>query len=317
MPLEKPDQHNDSHLRAMDVRRFCANVREDMLQRNPSKYGAFLRSMEMVIAIVSFLPEGRMRGNFLRAYYMLMRHLDDIADGDRPLPEGNQSATALLDELMEFSAAWQRGEQPAPRTFLQGLLAYCLRFAGNFDEDFTSETRDILSSLKFDAERRGKDMFFSEHDLQEYFHRCDISGTVRGCLKICNEKPKLEPAFEPLGNAVRIHYNLRDLTEDVRGRLINVSQEDAQRLGISLDALREQGDMHPGVCAWRNEQVALGLRLLEQHRTLVKTLNIQPITRLILWGGYERPARRFLSQQTIEGIRMEQWSRARSTLDRT
>ncbi|MDD4319215.1 MAG: squalene/phytoene synthase family protein, partial [Candidatus Peribacteraceae bacterium] len=298
---------HDVRMSPTDVKRFNEGVRGEMLARNAPKYRSFLRGMETMIAVVGFLPEGRLRGGFLRTYYMLMRHLDDIVDGDRPLPDGYASAEALLDELIVFTSSRRQGAPQRPVRFLDHVLAHCLKLSEKFGEDFTSETEDILHSLKFDARRRGKDEFFSEEELRQHFHRCDISGTERGCLKICDEDPSLEAALEPLGNAVRIQYNLRDLVEDVRAGLINVSREDAARFGITFEALQHKGVEDPGVRAWWTEQTALGLHLLERHSANLRTLDVRPLTRLILYRGYEKPATLFFREQVRrqEGVDLD------------
>ena len=59
-------------------------VFKHMLKTRGWKYRAFLRYLRF-FKYAAFAPT---RGEFLESYYVLMRFLDDIVDGDAPLPEG-------------------------------------------------------------------------------------------------------------------------------------------------------------------------------------------------------------------------------------
>lgn len=64
-----------------------ARVFRHMLKTRGWKYRAFLRYLRL-FKYFAFSPTC---GAFLESYYTLMRYLDDIVDGDTPLPLGYEN----------------------------------------------------------------------------------------------------------------------------------------------------------------------------------------------------------------------------------
>ncbi len=286
---------------------FYSGMQQDMLQSRGGKFGTFFYLMEMAgVAGAVILPKGKERITFLKTYYALMRYIDDIVDGDRPMPKGCTSAAVFVEELLAWNERHRNGEVTAGDNPIQRLLAYCYETGTKFGEDFHTETDEILTSMLFDARRRGTAEIHSEHDLQTYFHSLDINGTVRGCLKACGEDACFEEALTPLGQATRIYYNLRDLEEDIQAGLINISSEDIARLGITHDDL-QRGMQSEKILRWWQEQAAIELNLIETHRKTIQTLPLRTLTKNVLHWIYERPAEKFLLDKLEEmnGVRLQ------------
>ncbi|MCJ7757934.1 MAG: hypothetical protein MUP24_07270, partial [Gillisia sp.] len=74
-------------------------VFEHMLKTRGWKYRAFLRYLRL-FKYAAFAP---VRGEFLESYYVLMRFLDDIVDGDAPLPEGYLDESDYISHKIRFS----------------------------------------------------------------------------------------------------------------------------------------------------------------------------------------------------------------------
>ncbi len=103
-----------------------------MLKTRSWKYRAFLRYLRL-FKYASFYWD---RGEFLESYYTLMRYLDDIVDGDAPLPEGYKNAEEYLLEKIDFS------EYPSkPKDEVDFLMTHCFQVADKFGENFQSDDR--------------------------------------------------------------------------------------------------------------------------------------------------------------------------------
>ncbi len=268
-----------------------ADVREavfkQMLERNGPKYKWFI----VGIRFFKLLSGSSPRGQFLENYYTAMRYIDDIADGDAPLPPGYNDGEDYISKKLEYI---ESGTPPADDC--ENLLALSFKLAKEFNVDFSQETDDILRSLQFDARRRGKYQIFSEQELKDHFFMLDIRGTVRGDLKVFNESPEHYDILQPLGEADRIHYNLRDFKEDVSVGFINIPAEDCARLGITADILKSgEYTGHQGLRAWFKEQAEKGLALIEKYHEKRKGVRFQPVTQMAIKLGFEIEAKNFMT----------------------
>ena len=57
-----------------------------------------------------------------------------------------------------------------PKDEVDYLMLHCFKVAEKFGEEFQAETEDILNSLLFDANRRGKMIIFPKKELMHHFH---------------------------------------------------------------------------------------------------------------------------------------------------
>ena len=195
-------------------------VYDHMLERSSSKYKSFLRYLR-IFKYVAMAPK---RGTFLESYYVLMRYLDDIVDGDLPLPNHYISESEYIRDKIEFSHSLNN-----PRDEVDFLMLYCFDLASSFGEDFIEETSDILHSLWFDAKRRNSQQIFSRSVLEEHFHLLDIRGTIKATLKIFKEDPEKYQILEPLGVACRYQYDIEDINSDLAAGYVNIPKEDIKR----------------------------------------------------------------------------------------
>ncbi|MEK7190361.1 MAG: hypothetical protein AAB661_01190 [Patescibacteria group bacterium] len=233
----------------------------------------------------------RERGAFLENYYAAMRHIDDVVDGDVSLPEGYESAAQYVQEKIDFIETGR-----LPRDEIEKILALSFKMATEFKADFKQESRDILYSLLFDAKRHGTHNVFDENTLHDHFFALDIRGTIRGDLKIFGEDPDLYQILEPLGEAVRIYYNLRDFRDDIKAGLVNISSEDCKRLNISKrELIGNYYENHPGVYAWFKEQAEKGLALIEEYHRKRKGVKFKPATEVALKLYFENKEKVFLT----------------------
>ncbi|KAA9039494.1 hypothetical protein FW778_11795 [Ginsengibacter hankyongi] len=271
-------------------------VYKHMLNTRGWKYKAFLRYLRFF----KYISFAKRRGEFLESYYTLMRYLDDIVDGDAPLPKDYANGVDYIIDKIKFS------KKPVdPIDEVDYLMLHCFNVANSFGEDFTSETEDILNSLLFDAHRKDKWIVFPEKELQSHFHLMDIRGTIKATLKIFKEDPDKYHFLEPLGTASRYQYDLEDFEDDIKAGYVNISAEDCSLFGISPDELYDKDS--EAVKEWLRYHAQKGLDLLEEHHCLLPQAKFSWLARATFPLVYELPAKKcfqkILAEIKISGIK--------------
>lgn len=261
-----------------------------MLQTRGWKYRSFIRFLRL-FKYLSFSPT---RGSFLEYYYVMMRYLDDVVDGDAPLPEGYKDPKAYIEDKIAFSS-----HLSGPRDSVDHLMLHCFSLGEKFKKEFREETRDILYSLLFDANRRGTWEVFPATTLQEHFHKMDIRGTIQATLKIFGDDPDQYPLLEPLGVACRYQYDIEDIAADLTAGYVNITQEEMKALAISPEELRDPSSS--GVRRWVQKHAREGMELLEEHRTKVTEGRFSPLARAAFPVVYGWPARKVFLKILEEG----------------
>ena len=252
----------------------------EMLESRGSKYKFFL----FCLRSVKHLPGIKERGNLLEAYYVFMRQIDDIADRD------GRFVPASPEEFIERKIEFARNPEK-PQDSLDYLLLYAYSQCESLGFDFKQETNDILLSMLFDARRYGKMQIFPEKELSYHFDLLDIRGCEKACLKLYKEDSHKFEFVKPLGLASRIYYNLRDFSEDIGKGLVNVTQEDMERIGIDIEDLKNSNS--EGVNEWFVEQSRKGMGLLDEHRRVIGSGNFGLLARITFPLVYERSARKY------------------------
>lgn len=268
-----------------------SSVFAHMLKTRGWKYRSFLFYLR-IFKYIAFAPH---RGKFLELYYTLMRYLDDVVDGDVPLAANYANETEYILEKIRFA------ENPAaPKDDVEALMKYCLELGQKFGADFSSETKDILESLLFDAQRRRCRKVFDEEELKHHFHVLDIRGTIRATLKIFKDDPDKYLSLEPLGMACRYQYDIEDIETDLAAGFINIPREACEQWGITPASLEHASS--PEVQRWLRHHAEEGLALLEEHHRRMKQVRFSLLQRATFKVVYEMPARKTF-QQTLVNIK--------------
>lgn len=264
-------------------------VFRQMLETRGWKYRSFLRYLR-IFKYAAFAPA---RGEFLENYYVLMRFLDDVVDGDVPLPPGYQNESEYISEKLNFA------RNPLhPKDEADYMLLYSFQLAEKFNENFQEETEDILSSLLFDANRRGKLTIFPERILEHHFHLLDIKGTIRATLKIFKDDPDKYLILEPLGIACRYQYDIEDIEADLAAGYVNISKEDCEKFNIEKADLMNPSSLK--IQEWLYSHAVEGMRLIKKHRGLLPSGNFTLLERSTFLLVYELPARKAFQKLILE-----------------
>jgi len=264
-------------------------VFKHMLKTRGWKYRAFLRYLRF-FKYAAFAPT---RGKFLESYYVLMRFLDDIVDGDAPLPEGYLNESDYIIEKIKFSKSLAN-----PKDEVDYLILYCFELAEKFGEDFHAETEDILNSLLFDAKRRGKMTIFPKKELMHHFHLLDIRGTIRATLKVFKDNPDKYKLLEPLGVACRYQYDIEDIEADLAAGYVNISQEDCAQFGILKEDLNDPFSLK--IRNWIYQRAKDGLQLHKEHHQKLHEGNFSLLEKWTFVLVYELPAKKVFKKIIAE-----------------
>lgn len=274
-------------------------VHDDMLRRDPKKYGDWLKRLEAGRTFVKnnpfalknpFFKRALERLRFIDLIYGVGRKADDIADDDAPLPPGWTSASDYIAHLVEFLRSRNTTDDE-----LEFLLGYVLDVGEGLGIDPRREIELVLRSLLFDARRRESPrlVIVPRAELDGNNFLLDEEGTIGLCLLILGETRESFAAISLLGIATRIMYTLRDLREDMGKRLCNVPREDFDAFGMyvpdvtSAQAIQDWYDSGP-VRAWRAKEAQRGLELYRKYDAVRDNLQVHDFTRAILEYLYER-----------------------------
>ena len=277
MPGNSTEERRIKNMRSM--------VFKHMLKTRGWKYRAFLRYLRF-FKYIAFAPT---RGEFLESYYVLMRYIDDVVDGDVHLPEGFKDEVEYILEKIKFS------ENPdKPKDEVDFLMLHCFELGKQFGQDFKDETKDILNSLLFDAKRRGKMIIFSNQELVHHFHILDIRGTIKATLKVFKDDPKMYKILEPLGTACRYQFDLEDFEADIAAGYVNISKEECDIFGISEKDLYNVSS--PKIKKWFRKHAEDGMALLDEHHRRLPEGDFSLLARATFPLVYEYPARKVFSK---------------------
>lgn len=241
-----------------------------------------------LFAIKAFERLFSKRGELLRGVNVIMRRLDDIADGDMDPPEG-YTRVSYLQRKREFIQ-----NPDHPKDDLDHYILHCLGLAYSLGFDIKEELDDFFIYFLFDAARLGTRQIFPQTELNKAFDAC-ARGTIGGMLKVFGESESKVESLLPLGRAVLTHYTLRDSKPDIAHGLVNIPLEAFNEHGIDPKGPFDRSS--PGVGSWFNSQAVLGLNLLEQHQQAVRNIGFPLLLRKgVLPLLYENPARTYFKE---------------------
>ncbi len=187
------------------------------------------------------LPNVIKRIQLLNKIYLACRCFDNVIDGDSPILLSTEELKlyAHVAENHFISEKWDRNFVP-DKYFSEGL-----KIAEEISLEIKNQVLMVIKSMRFDAERRsrflktGEIEFISEADLKEHYYQLDIEGTIGAMLVLVDEENNEEnrKLVQPLGEVMRIYYDIRDLKKETKQGLCNISKEDAQRFKITQELL--------------------------------------------------------------------------------
>jgi phytoene synthase len=197
----------------------------------------------------AFLVLPRAKRQALCAVYAFMRRCDDIAD-DESLShqERRQKLSAWLDSFHNAQSGYPTDE-PVLLALTDVQRRYNIR-VGLLDQLAYGTAMDVEENPDADESARGEASGVHElsvhyrtfDDLYQYCYRvASVVGLV--CIHIFGYRdPAAEPLAERLGLAFQLTNIIRDVKEDASVGRVYLPEEDLERFGISVTALRSATD---------------------------------------------------------------------------
>jgi 15-cis-phytoene synthase len=172
---------------------------------------------------IKLLPKPKRRA--MSALYALARRIDDIGDGDAPVPDKLEALAGVRKDVAALGAGEVRSDDP--------VLVALVDVTRHFPLPL-SALDELIEGCEMDANWSGYQSF---DDLVGYCRR--VAGTVgRLSLSIygCSQSERAEPLADALGVALQITNILRDILEDHEqmGR-VYLPAEDRDRFGVASD----------------------------------------------------------------------------------
>ncbi|MAF35450.1 hypothetical protein CMO91_06435 [Candidatus Woesearchaeota archaeon] len=250
-------------------------------------------------------------------YYWMMREIDDVVDGDAPVPSTYTSAVEYLKQKIKFV------QDGTPRDLIEEIMVKCwerLDTLGGRSWALRDATKDILSCMKFDQERTdrfhatGRASMLGKGTISKYFREMEFSGVMRCMLELIEGTSSKISEVEDLVYASGRHrIFLRDLSEDSARGLVNIPKKEwlehssRSEFVEFCERCKTQGRLSKenakeffatapeAVRQWARKQVEQGSELLQKYSASKKSKQFGACARFILHYHHERPSRKFFA----------------------
>ena len=240
------------------------------------------------------------QADLIRSGCFYWRWVDDVADGDRPLPKGYTTRREFL----------QRRDSVANLLFFHSeetiygdrediLLAHYYFLARKRGIDLTRESFDILESIVWDEERARNRRVLTQQELNDGLNKLDFA-CIDGGFKVAEESYSSQDLFA-LSWAVRTMFNLRDFPKDFAKGIINISAEDIERYEVDLTRLEGRSTIeelidYGSTRDWYRDQIRYGKNFLDQALSTLGHLRLKWISRAVVNVNFVGPTQRNLDK---------------------
>ncbi len=182
-----------------------------------------------ILTVVDWLPN-------IRTCYHFGRMLDDMADGDLPLPVGFSDFNGLAQHLKEkvFEGGLDTGSGGAVEFLMIRSMEKLIEVGGQTEEVGVT-TIDFIEGMRLENERRENHVVLSEEKLYEQFHMSfDPSIDV---VLIALGSPLRSREIPELTMAQAFSYSANDWRQDIKVGICNFPLEVLKKAGVSFEEI--------------------------------------------------------------------------------
>lgn len=241
-----------------------------LYERCPGKYEAITTALYLA---AYFNPMSRVFGTSPSGFapaisvaYHFCRLVDDIADGDSPLPKGFET----FEQVTENLKAQVNGTVVDKNSDLGFLLHRCI---SKLEEeggsiDIRHELIAFLDAMQLEHKKRNEHLVFTEEELKDLYD--DSFGPPHVIAFVALGSNAKASDIEGLMQLQGRLYAVRDLKDELRLGIINIPKDVLDESGLGKEALIAQPDLldaNTVIQAWIQREYAVGLKLIEQLRT--------------------------------------------------
>ncbi len=224
-----------------------------LVARNPAKYTRYVYGIKRVIPLILRLPwTVKNAHKILPITYAVCRIVDDYVDGDFE-DVWNADIVDYVRKRIAFLDAYAQGEKREIYTPEDRLFDHMFSLTTHQAETHRIQvaTKRIVESMLFDAlriqqyKKTWELEFPHAKDLFDHFVLMDVLWTGDGLSTLIHLWGDTTKSVRAVGIACRIQYTLKDLPEDIRAGIVNITKEDAEAYGVTIDDLKRVRDLLP------------------------------------------------------------------------
>ena len=256
------------------------------------------------------LPDPIQRIKTLNKIYLGCRPTDDAIDGDSPNKLSPEEIRAYIKVAIQHFINEKWDSDFVPDKYFSKALEICRKIS----IDIKQQVLKVLESMEFDAERRANFLetreieFMSATDLEGHYYQLDIEGTIGAMLVLVDEEDtqRNRDLIQPLGEVMRIYYDVRDLGREVRQGLVNISQEEADEFEITKELLREWAESGqslknspPEILIWAKRKMSEAEELLRTFERNLEKSNFKKLTRMFFDKQYIQHYEKFKKENAF------------------
>ncbi len=210
--------------------------------------------------------------------YFFCRYVDDLADGDRELPQVYSDFAAFTDRMK----ALVRGAQEKKRHPIERVLTDAIKKLSR-KTDSPAVVRDeliyFLDSMLVDYNRRINSSVLTQKELDQLYD--DSFSSVLHLTFIGTGTSLARNYITQLGLIQGKLYALQDLKEDLTAGIINLPQELLSRTGMTVEELMSSADSlhkNESFLHWRSSE----LLLCHDYLQVLQSLDVDRKVRKII-----------------------------------
>lgn len=286
IPAEIPlTDLDDSYVEQM----FISQQKGDLRNSYPGKYDKRLLSLNILsnlsASALSFSSESKSGlGIFpaLEISYHWGRGIDDVADGDAPVPVPGMSVLDWLLRQQELIASgnWQHIAKEPTLEYMMRRTLERIKEIPTLKIDPELEAFNFLEAMIVECKRRIDGMVLTDKELSELNNNSfGVPHTIT--LAILGSRAMGEDVWE-LGQAQGKMMGLRDIHQELRRWICNIPLEVLEKSGLTLADLQANPnifDSNTILQEWRVSEMATSKALIEQ----LKDKDLDPVARLYTW----------------------------------
>jgi hypothetical protein len=263
----------------------------DIIFKTPSHKRLRLCGFVLGLWVLSFF--GWRLGRDMRSSYFWFRYVDDIIDGDLEyagsLENFRKAKKQILQSLEDIDLVINLNLQK-----IDFLIIHVYNSGLSSGYDYQPLMLRLFNALEYDMIRiKQKKIYSKSSEIKEYFDNLDIP-SVAMTLNLINEKSITLKDLEPLIDATRTRYNVRDFVQDLQAGIVNIPLEEIKQYGINIETCQnisslEEMIKHVPFRMWFTDQVGYMEKKLARGKKIVKEQPLRFRTWLALTLCFIRP----------------------------
>lgn len=265
--LQNRDGHSDPKTPAAREASIIREQNDRLYRRAPGKYEKITRTFHALSHWVPLAPA-------IEVAYHFCRLVDDIADGDVPLPPGCESFAQFLEELKSsiYGSTTVSFEEGEVVFLLKRMLAKLDR---NPSEaiNHRQETEAFLDAMRVEHDKRVEGAVFTREQLEALY-----SGSFGPPHMLAFAALRSNCSGETIADLFQLQgrlYAVRDLIPELSKGIIFIPLEVMEEAGLSKEALvsePEEACKNPIIQRWIVEEDGYGLQTIVALREKAKNL---------------------------------------------